>query len=179
MGRATVRAQPRYSFVGDEAGKRHGLDDTEIGVKYRFVDLARGDTRTMVGIYPMYQVPTGARRLGEDRGRHQVFLPLWMQEEIGKWTFYGGSGYRFNRMPQGRSSVFTGVTALYAVSDNLQVGGELFEESANAAPASRTRGGNVGGTFKLNERFNLLFSVGRSSSGITQSLGYIGLQAHF
>ena len=179
MPNVQVHAQPRYSHVEDDAGRRNGLDDTELGVKYRFLDVARGDMRTMAGIYPMYQAATGARRLGGDRGRHQVFLPLWVLEEIGKWTVYGGSGYRFNRMPQGRNSVFSGLTMLYAFSDTLQVGGEIFTESAVAGDGVRTRGGNVGGTAKLSKRLNLLFSAGHSSGRTSQALAYIGLQAHF
>ena len=174
-----LHAQPRYSFVKDEAGKRHGLDDTEIGIKYRFLDVTRGDAHTMAGVYPMYQLPTGARRLGEDRGRHQVFLPVWLQEEVGKWTFYGGMGYRFNRAPEGRNSTFAGGVLLYAISESLHLGGELFEESANAAGGARTRGGNLGGSLELSKAVSLLFSAGRSRSEITQTLAYIGLQTRF
>ena len=179
LANVQLHAQPRYSYVKDGAGRRHGLDDTELGVKYRFLDVTYGDVRTMVGVYPMYQAATGARRLGDDRGRHQVFLPVWVQEDIGKWTVYGGAGYRLNRLPQGRNSLFSGLTALYAVSDNLQLGGEVFTESADASDGTRTRGANLGGSAKLSDRFNLLFSAGHSSGRSSQALAYIGLQVHF
>ncbi len=35
---------------------------------------------------------------------------------------------------------------------------------------------NVGGTWKLNENLNLLFSGGRDIVGDTTAMGYIGLQ---
>ena len=35
---------------------------------------------------------------------------------------------------------------------------------------------NIGGTWKLNEHLNLLFSGGRDIVGDTTAMGYIGLQ---
>ncbi|HEX4331915.1 MAG TPA: hypothetical protein VH040_07245 [Usitatibacter sp.] len=174
-----LHAQPRYSYVKDDAGGRHGLDDTELGVKFRLVNLKEGETQTMVGVYPMYEAATGAKRLGEDRGRQQIFLPVWIQENVGRWTVYGGAGYRFNRFPQGKNSIFTGITALYAVSDRLQLGGEAFGESAVTSDGVRSRGANVGGTIKLTESLSLLISAGRLQSAGSQAMAYLGLQAHF
>jgi hypothetical protein len=174
-----LHLQPRYSFVEDDSGRRQGLDDTEIGVKYRFIEIERGDAKTQVAIYPIYQAPTGARRLGEDRGRNQVFLPVWLQENVGKWTLYGGAGYRFNRAPQGKNSVFTGFTALYEISESLQLGGEIFRESARSEDAAAERGFNVGGALKLTKTGGLLFSAGRRTGDSTASLAYLGLQLRF
>jgi hypothetical protein len=174
-----LHAQPRYSFVEDASGRRHGLDDTEIGVKYRILELDHGDSKTQISIYPMYQVPTGAHRLGVDRGRQDVFLPIWIQENAGRWTVYGGAGYRFNRAPLERNSVFTGIAALYEVSERLQLGGEIFRESASSVDAPADRGFNVGGALKLTKICNLLFSAGRQRNDVTATLAYLGIQLHF
>lgn len=140
-----VHAQPRYSSETDAHGRKVGLDDTEVGVKSRFMHYASSDTTFMAGIYPMLQLPTDQRRLGNGRGRLQSFLPLWVQIEHGAWSGYGGIAYRINQGPQNRNAVFTGATLLYKFAPDLQLGGELFRETAGATDSTSTSGFNLGG----------------------------------
>jgi hypothetical protein len=174
-----LHAQPRYSDERDDTGHHVGVDDTEIGVKYRFLHLQSGGTEFMAGIYPMYQVPTGAARLGPNRGKGQVFLPTWIQASNERWTLYGGAGYRINQGAGNRNSVFVGMTALYKVTQTLQLGGELFHESPDAVGASGAAGFNIGGSVNLATDVNLLFSVGKGLTSVAetnQKSAYVALQ---
>jgi hypothetical protein len=173
-----LHAQPRFSIEHDGAAQK-GFDDTEVGVKYRFYEDKRDDRSFMLGIYPMYQVATGARRLGTDRGTHGVFLPVWAQYDRAAWTLYGGGGYRINHGPDARNSTFTGVTILRRITQELQLGVEAFRETATAIDARPTRGFNVGGARVLSPHFNVLFSAGRSFGDAASTLFYVGVQAHF
>lgn len=173
-----LHAQPRYSIERD-GETRKGIDDTEVGVKYRFYENKGDDRSFMLGIYPMYQLATGARRLGADRGTHGVFLPLWAQYDRGPWTVYGGGGYRINHGADARNSTFTGVTVLRQLTGALQLGVEAFHETATASDARSTSGFNVGGARTLSPHLNLLFSAGRSFGDVASDLLYVGLQAHF
>jgi hypothetical protein len=173
-----LHAQPRYSIERDGETQK-GFDDTEVGIKYRFYERKTDDSSFMLAIYPMYQLATGAIRLGPDRGTHGAFLPVWAQYDAGPWTVYGGGGYRINHGTDARDSVFSGATLLRQVNDGLQLGVEAFHESPTAFGARSTSGFNVGGARVLSARLNLLFSAGRSFGDSAANLFYLGLQTQF
>lgn len=174
-----LHAQPRYSYERTTAGGHFGIDDTEVGVKYRFLNIGHGDSSIMAGIYPMLQLPTGDVKLGPNRGKGQTFLPLWVQRNSEKWIIYGGAGYRINPGTGNKNSVFTGVTALYQVKPSLQLGGEVFHETATAVDETSTSGFNLGGSYNLARDYNLLFSAGKglkNASSSNQLSVYLALQ---
>lgn len=174
-----LHAQPRYSHEKSGSEAHFGLDDTEVGVKYRFLDVQTAGGTWMVGIYPIYQLATGTRALGPDRGKGQAFLPLWIQRDTDKWTLYGGWGYRMNPGPGFKNSVFTGATAIYEVAKGFQLGAELFHETADTEGGAAVTGFNVGGILRLTRDYNLLFSAGqRASDQVAHSL-YLAVQAHY
>ena len=173
-----LHAQPRFDLERG-GGTNRGIDDTEVGIKYRFVDQGEEGHAFMMGVYPMLRLATGARRLGQDRGTHGVFLPMWLQLDRGPWTAYGGVGYRLNREVGGRNSTFAGLTILREVREGLQVGVEGFHETSTATAARPTTGFNVGAVKRLTGRLNLLASIGRARSESPVNLAYLGLQVHF
>jgi len=173
-----LHAQPRFAVERD-SGTERGIDDTEIGIKYRFCERKDGDDSFMLAIYPIYLLPTGAKRLGTDRGTRGMFLPLWAQYDRGPWTIYGGGGYRVNPAANGRNSTFSGLTMLRKVTDILQLGIEAFHETPTTRDVRSTSGFNIGGARVLSPRLNLLFSAGRGFGEGTSSLAYIGIQTHF
>jgi hypothetical protein len=73
---------------------RYGLGDTELGVKYRFVD--EGERRPQIGTFPLLSLPTGSASRGLGSGEIQVLLPIWLQKSFGPWTTYGGGGVRLS-----------------------------------------------------------------------------------
>lgn len=175
-----LHALPLYTMSRTDGTTAQGVDDTEIGFKYRFLDRRMTDGASlMLGIYPMYRLATGVRRLGPDRGTHGVLLPVWAQYDAGAWSTYGGAGYRINHAEGGRNSVFTGITVLRQIHEGLQLGGELFHETATSEDAGATRGFNVGGIVTLTRAMSLLLSAGRSFGDGGSNLLYAGLQAHF
>lgn len=174
-----LHAQPRYSYEHTTTGGHFGIDDTEVGVKYRFVNIEQGDSSIMVGIYPMLQLPTGDKKLGPNRGKGQTFLPLWVQRNSGKWTTYGGAGYRINPGSGNRNSIFSGITTLYQVKPSLQLGAEVFHETATAVDETSTSGFNLGGSYNLARDHNFLFSAGKglkNASTSNQLSVYLALQ---
>lgn len=164
-----VHAQPRYSYERITTDRHFGTDDTEIGVKYRFLNLEQGDSSFMVGIYPMLQIPTGNTSLGPGRGKGQSFLPLWLQRNTEKWTIYGGTGYRINPGTGNKNSVFLGGTALYQVTPTLQLGGEVFHETPDTVDGESTAGFNLGGNYNLANDYNLLFSAGKGLQNVSST----------
>jgi hypothetical protein len=174
-----LHAQPRYSYE-KSSGRRHvGIDDTEIGVKYRFAEFHSGGTAFAAGIYPMLQLPTGDKQLGDGRGKLQSFLPLWLQMSQDTWVVYGGVGYRINHGVNNRNSIFSGIVGLVKVSEVLQVGGEVFQETADVAGTQSSASFNIGGIYNLVANYNLLFSTGRgikSAAATNRQSAYVALQ---
>ncbi len=77
-----------------EGGTHFGYGDTELGVKFRFIQET--EHRPQIGIFPLLEIPTGSESDGLGSGHVQAFLPLWLQKSFGDWTFYGGGGYGIN-----------------------------------------------------------------------------------
>jgi hypothetical protein len=150
-------------YVRTEDRRAYGYSDTEIGVKYRFIE--ESDHSPQIGIFPMVEVPTGdkARQLGQ--GRVQAYLPIWFQKSWGKFTTYGGGGFWYNPGSENRNWVFAGWQAQYDFSDVLTLGGELYSHSADKVDAESGAGFSVGGFINLNENSHLLLSVGHSLWG--------------
>jgi hypothetical protein len=153
------------SFVRDRpTGNRFGFGDTQFGVKYRFLNPAGGDSWPQIGTFPMLVVPTGNSDRGLGSGRTHVFLPVWLQWDIGKWTTYGGGGYWINPGPGNRNYWFTGWQVQRKVMENLAIGGEVFGQSASTTDgpgADASAGFNLGGIYDVTERDHFLVSAGR------------------
>lgn len=164
-----LHAQPKYAYEREGHEKNDGFDNTEIGVKYRFINHASEGANFMVGTYPMLQLPTGNKKLGDGRGKLQWFLPLWVQYNQENWTLYGGTGYRINNGLNIKNSWFFGGTAMYQWTNHLKIGGEVFSETATAIGEKSTSGFNLGSIYDINSDYHLLFSAGKGLSQISST----------
>jgi hypothetical protein len=141
-----------------------GYGDTEIGIKYRFVHET--DVLPAIGMFPLVEIPTGDQDEGLGNGQAQYFLPIWVQKDFDKWTTYGGGGYWINPGAGNKDYWFSGILLQYSFSDSFYLGGEVFYQTADTVDGEDSIGFNVGGSFPLVGRFQLLFSAG---SGLTHT----------
>jgi Putative MetA-pathway of phenol degradation len=149
----------------------YGPADLELGVKYRFLDAKPDDWWPQIALYPFLELPTGDASRGLGAGSVHAFLPLWLEKNYGKWTAYGGGGYWFNPGPGNRDFWYTGGVLMSQITDELQLGVELYHEtrSSTNAPGSpgfpigtqNTTGFNIGGIYDFDKTYHLLFSAGR------------------
>lgn len=156
-----------------------GYGDTELGVKFRFIE--QGDIAPDVATFPIVEVPTGnaARNLGN--GKAQVYLPLWLQKDIGKWTIYGGTGYWINPGIGNRNWDFSGLLIQYNFSEVFFLGAELFHQTPSSIYVTDNTGLHFGGGIPVMEDYQVLFSAD-AGDGITQYKHfsyYIGLYHTF
>ena len=156
---------------GDTAG---GGGDVVFGVKWRFWNNER--TQLQLGTYPQVLAPTGNHARGLGEGRPAVVLPLLAQKSWEKWTFYGSAGYWWQTGAETRDYFYAGAVIEREVNERLELGVELFGNSPKEHGNRSDVAFNVGGTWKLREHVNLLFSGGRDIVGDTHAMGYIGLQ---
>lgn len=174
-----LHAQPRYSYEYESGSKIFGFDNTEVGVKYRFSDQNIQNQHIMLGIYPMLQLPSGNKKLGDTRGKTQLFLPIWAQFDTEKWNVYGGTGYRINQSLNSKNSWFLGLTTLYKVHEDLRLGGEIYSESATEHQGNSGSGFNLGGIYNMTPDYHLLFSFGQALNNVPSTnrlSGFLALQ---
>lgn len=181
------------TFFSQGAGSATGLGDIEAGVKYRF--LTETNSRPMVGIFPMLELPSGDSSRGLGNGRTWIKFPLWLQKDWGSLTTYGGVGYAYNPAAGQRNYFYGGDLVQYTLSPRLTLGSEIFLQGATAdAPQDITAGSagtqssgiqvagarstavwNLGGQYNFTPDFSLLFSAGHSFQGDGNADVYLGL----
>jgi hypothetical protein len=167
-----------FAFNSPSAGKsNYGFGDVELGFKYRFVK----ETSTMpqIGIFPLVDLPTGSMNKGLGNGKTQVFLPVWLQKSFGKWTTYGGAGYRINNAEGNKNSVYIGALLQNQVRENLSIGVEIYHITPETTDGVAENRFNIGAVYDVTENHHILLSAGKSISGSTLFQGYIGYQLTF
>ena len=157
--------------LGDRA--KSGVSDTEIGMKYRFVQQT--SSMPEIGIFPMAEIATGNAANGLGNGRTWFRVPLWIQKNAGPWPTYGGGGIALNNAPGMKNYPFAGWLVQRDLSARLTLGGELFFNGASAVGGVHSSYYNVGGYLKPSDHFNVLFSVGHTISGESHAIAYVGL----
>jgi hypothetical protein len=166
----------------DGSGTKFGYGDTELGVKYRFVQEDKDGWRPMVGVFPLLEVPTGNAERGLGTGHTHGFMPLWLQKSFGKWLTYGGGGYWINPGGGNKNYWFAGWLLQYQLTDSLALGGELFHQTASTTDGKAMTGFNLGGVFDITDHHHILFSAGRGIQNVTttnQFSYYVAYQLTF
>lgn len=164
---------PIANFSSSRFGWASGYGDTELGMKYRFLDET--DSLPQIGIFPMAELATGNSSKGLGNGRIWYRLPLWVQKSWGPWTSYGGGGVALNSAPGQRNSGFAGWLVQRDLGKYISLGTEVFCQGSDAIGGPGSAITNIGGSVNFTEKFNLLFSVGHSISGERHTVWYLGL----
>lgn len=170
-----VAPYAQVKFAGEPWARGYG--DTEIGLKYRFID--EHDGLPQVGIFPMIELPTGNAERGLGSGHTAIYLPLWLQKSFGKWTTYGGYGWWRNPGDGQKNSTYAGWLLQRELSEGLTLGGEIFRATASTIDGRASVGCNLGAIVNLNEQHHLLVSFGKNLSGPAETHWYFGYQFTF
>ncbi len=177
-----IHIQPQLALVSDLSGTQAGPGDTQIGAKIRLINEDKSGWMPMVSVYPIYTAPTGNAERGLGTGVGQTFLPVWVEKTFGTWSVDGGAGYSIDPGTYGRNAWFAGAILLYQYTAALQLGGELFLQTAQTRAARNTAGFNLGGTYDFSATYHLLFSSGRglvNGAGANRLSFYLALQLTF
>jgi hypothetical protein len=158
----------------DGNGTVAGAGDLLLGVKWRFFNSEK--SQLQLGVYPQVLAPTGNHARGLGEGRAAFVLPFLAQKNWEKWTVYGNIGYWWRGANEARDYFYAGAVLEREINERFELGVELFGNSPKERGGSSELAFNVGGTWKLNEHLNLLFSGGRDIVGDTHAMAYVGLQ---
>jgi len=159
------------------ASSQYGYGDTELGVKYRFIQET--DYIPQVGIFPLVEFPTGDSEKGLGNGRTQYFLPVWLQKSWGPWTTYGGGGYWINPGEGNKDWWQFGWLIQRDINKTLTLGTELYYKTASTSDSNDTTGYTVGAVINITENHHILLSVGQDINGPNYLSAYIGYQLTF
>jgi len=159
------------------ASSQHGYGDTELGIKYRFVN--NEDAHVMVGTFPIVELSTGDSDKGLGAGHTRFFVPLWLQKAWGPWQTYGGGGYWRNPGAGNKDYWFFGWQAQRAISKTLTIGAELFDQTKDADDAKSRLGFTIGAIMNFTDDHHLLFSTGRDINGDNRFSAYLAYQYTF
>jgi Putative MetA-pathway of phenol degradation len=145
-----------------------GLNNIELAAKYRF--LHQSDFGLDVSIFPRVFLPSGSNAVGNHFA--SLLLPIWVQKDWGNgWSAFGGGGCVIS---SGNAQNFceTGGVLTYQLLPKLQVGAELFHQTADTAgtPASTSLG--LGVRYDLNDTYHLLGYVRRGIQNTSETDQY-------
>ena len=177
----SVEAPYTFNKVSGEK-TRSGYGDSEIAVKYRFIQEDKNGWQPQVGIHPAWVIPTGDADKGLGSGHSREYLPVLLQKSRGPWTTYGGGGYWINPGEGNRNYWFFGWALMKKMTENLSLGGEIFHQTADTVEGTASSGFNLGSIYDITENHHLVFSAGRGighASEINKFSYYAGYEITF
>lgn len=161
-----------------EEGTKSGLGNSEIAIKWRFLDQ---DKRGIdISVYPRLIInnPSSADRGIVDKGT--IFrLPFQMEKKIGIITVNPEVGYDFHQ--EGSDQWIYGLALKYAEVKGLEMLAEIFGTTDNKFSNAETAV-NIGLRKDVVENVSLHASIGTglgSGSDRIQLLSYAGFQLRF
>jgi hypothetical protein len=158
----------------DHCGTAAGPGDLLFGIKWRLFEDEK--SQIQVSVYPQALLPTGNHGHGLGDGRPAYIFPVLAQKSWDKWTLYGNIGYWRQTAAGKRDYWYSGAVLEREFSEQISLGAELFGNTPTERSGRANVAFNVGGTWKLTEHINLLFSAGRDIVGDTRAMIYLGLQ---
>lgn len=143
----------------------HGHGDTELGVKFRFLD--ESDSLPEAAIYPLVQIPTGDEQDGLGGSHTQAFLPIWLQKNIGAWAIYGGAGLGIHLGADNSNWEFGGLVIQRQITRTFLLGAEIYRHTAMTRDGGSNTVFNIGTANDFSDSHHLLITAGRSLDGPT------------
>jgi hypothetical protein len=132
------------------------LGNIELAAKYKF--LHQDDVGVDVAFFPRVFLPAGSGDVDE---RHvSLLLPLWVGRSWDQWSTFGGGGCVLNRGGDSQDFCQVGWVITNQVSPKLQLGAEIYHQSADTRGGRASTGLGVGAIYDLSEHYHLLASAG-------------------
>jgi hypothetical protein len=150
----------------------------ELGAKIAFIKETKHFPQ--IGSFAMFEMPTGNSTNGLGVGKIWYKLPIWVQKNFGKWLIDGGVGYQVVPQTGYRNFPYTGFLIKRELSEQWELGAEIFAHGAEGAAAPQTQSSallDIGGYyhFKHNTNEQFLFCYGHSVAGQTENYAYAGM----
>lgn len=144
----------RDAATGSASGS--GLGNVQLAAKYRF--LHQESEGWDVAFFPRILLASPTSAVGVSRP--SLFLPFWLEKDMGPWSTFGGGGCTFIHGSGYENSCLLSWAITREVMPDLHVGAEVFHSTPAARGVSATTGLGFGAVYDLNENIHLLTSFG-------------------
>lgn len=129
-----------------------GLGNIELAAKYRF--LHQRDVGWDVAVFPRVFLRSASSGVGEQHASFQ--LPLWVGRDWDSWSTFGGGGCVLNHGGDARDYCFAGWVLTRQLRPNLQLGAEIYHQTADTDDARDKTLAGVGIRYDVSERLHVL-----------------------
>jgi hypothetical protein len=145
-----------------------GLGNVELAAKYRF--LHQDSFGLDVSVFPRVFLPSPSKSVGTNTV--SLLLPVWVQKDwSGGWSAFGGGGCVMSER-SAQNYCLTGGVITYQLIPKLQLGVELFHQTAAAAGPPATTSLGIGAKYDINENYHLLGYVRRGIQNTDETNQY-------
>jgi hypothetical protein len=165
---------PYVVLTRSDAPTTSGWSNAYPGLKWRFFDQGEGGWQ--LSTFPQFETAGSAAAQRRDLAApgQRLLLPLEAAHSVGPFTLDLEAGYYL----QGAPERILGLVAGRAVSARLELDGELYDDHVLGRSDVTTL--DIGGRYRLDRSFILLFMAGHSVGGTprdrVQFMGYLGVQ---
>jgi hypothetical protein len=149
-------------------GTGFGMSNIELAAKYRF--LHQDSFGLDVSVFPRIFLPSGSNVIGDNHA--SLLLPVWVQKDwSGGWSAFGGGGCT---VTDRRAVDFcqAGAVLTYQLLPKLQLGAELFHQTADSSGTPATTSLGVGWRYDLSDNYHLLGYVRRAIENTNETDQY-------
>ncbi|HEX3944752.1 MAG TPA: transporter [Rhizomicrobium sp.] len=144
------------------------LGNIELAAKYRV--LHQDDFGFDVAVFPRLFLPAGSAQVGE---RHASFLlPIWVEKDWGKLSGFGGGGCVLNNGGDSRDFCLMGWSLTYQLLPNLQLGGEVFHQTADTVGGRANTVVGAGVKYDVSDNYHLLGYIGPTVQNAAETNRY-------
>jgi hypothetical protein len=134
-----------------------GPGNIELAAKYRF--LHQDSFGLDVSVFPRVFLPSPTRNLGNPAA--SLLLPVWVQKDWnGGWSAFGGGGCVVSARAA-QDFCLSGGVVTYQVLPKLQLGVELFHQTADHIGTPATSSIGIGARYDINDTYHLLAYIRR------------------
>jgi opacity protein-like surface antigen len=151
-----------------------GMGNIELAAKWRVAHQA--GLGWDLSFFPRVFLPSASRTIGDQHGSY--LLPVWVEKDWGKWSTFGGGGFAINRGNDARDYSLVGWAIARQVTPRVQIGAELFHQTADTEGGLPTTGLNAGLRYDLSDHYLLLGSIGsgiQNASATNERSWYLAL----
>jgi hypothetical protein len=134
-----------------------GPGNIELAAKYRF--LHQDSFGLDVSVFPRVFLPSPTRNLGDPAA--SLLLPVWVQKDWnGGWSAFGGGGCVVSGHAA-QDFCLTGGVVTYQLLPKLQLGVELFHQTADGIGTPATSSIGIGARYDISDTYHLLGYIRR------------------
>jgi hypothetical protein len=158
----------------DDGNTQRDLGNIELAAKYRF--LHQDDIGVDVAFFPRVFLPAGSNAVGSSH--IQLLLPIWIGRDTDAWSTFGGGGCVIDRGNDARDFCLWGLAATFQILPNLQIGAEVYHQTADVKGGRASTNIGLGATYDLSEHWHLMASAGptvENSAATTDANWYVAL----